>query len=341
MRSPLLRDERTSPLWIVGRTLEKLRVPLFFPEIEVVTIDVVPVDLILLVVFSPFCLREIDGHLDVLVLTEELSGEGVDSFLVDDRPHAVFKERLSSVSAFVGRCQSETVRRERHLGNLEVRLGCQMVGFVGDEQAEPVAVLVDIPVGAVVGRDCERADVVTPATEDADLVRELLAERVGERGVPLVHQVDGRGNDECADAGVGDGLQSEERLPAAGREDDRPLPVVRTPRVECGLLILTRFDLECGCQCEVRVRSGSVFDIVTESAVEGGLATAIVPLSGPLEECPVPIRLGPIRIDAVVPLCVWNFRRRIVEQERPLVEFDPHSVPKRTTVGRFNLSSTD
>lgn len=50
--------------------------------------------------------------------------------------------------------------------------------------------------------------------------------------------------------------------------------------------------------------------------------------------------IGPdaIRIDTVVALCVWNFLRRIVDQERPLVEFDPRSVRERTMVGRFNPS---
>jgi len=51
---------------------------------------------------------------------------------------------------------------------------------------------------------------------------ELVAEGVGERGVPLVHEVNRRRHDESTDASVGDGLQPEERLPAARGEYDTP-----------------------------------------------------------------------------------------------------------------------
>ena len=59
-------------------------------------------------------------------------------------------------------------------------------------------------------------------SRDADRLGELVAEGVGERGVPLIREAGRRRHDERADAGVGDGLQPEERLPAARGEHDTP-----------------------------------------------------------------------------------------------------------------------
>ena len=56
----LLCDKRSSALWVVGRTFEKLRIALLFPEVEVVTVDVISVELLLVVVLSPFLAGEFD-----------------------------------------------------------------------------------------------------------------------------------------------------------------------------------------------------------------------------------------------------------------------------------------
>jgi len=85
---------------------------------------------------------------------------------------------------------------------------------------------------------------VAATAEDADRLRELLTKGVGERGVPLIHQIDRRRDDERADAGVSDGLEAEERLPAARGGGRRCPAVVVDPGVEGGLLVVSWFDVE-------------------------------------------------------------------------------------------------
>lgn len=87
----LFCDECMLFLWIVGRLFEKFCVVLFFLEVEVVIIDVVLVDLVFFVVFSLFCWCEIDGYLDGFVFIEEIFGEGVDIFFVDNWFYMVFE----------------------------------------------------------------------------------------------------------------------------------------------------------------------------------------------------------------------------------------------------------
>jgi len=101
-----------------------------------------------------------------------------------------------TIGPLVGGGQPEAIRGDNHLGDLPVGRGWQVVFLVDDEQAELIAVLVDVAVGAVVGGDGDRGDVVAAAAEDADRFRELVAEGVGERGVPLVHEVNRRRHDE-------------------------------------------------------------------------------------------------------------------------------------------------
>jgi IS4 transposase len=77
----------------------------------------------------------------------------------------------------------------------------------------------------------------------------------------LVHQIDRRDDDECRNANVGDGLDAEKRLAAAGRQNDAAPPAVIAPRVEGGLLVVPRFDLNGWRECEVRVGSRFVRDV--------------------------------------------------------------------------------
>jgi len=80
------------------------------------TVNVVAVDLVLLVVLGSLVGSEFNGHLDRFVLTEELASQFANSFLVDDRTHAIFQQRLSVVSPLVGRGEPESEGCKRHLG---------------------------------------------------------------------------------------------------------------------------------------------------------------------------------------------------------------------------------
>src|SRR5699024_3921222 len=127
-----------------------------------------------------------------------------------------------------------------------------MVNFVRDQQPKPVAVLVDVAIGAIVGRHRDRSDLVSATTEHADrlfgpvstLTWELIAEGVGEGGVPLVHQIDRRRNHERPDTSIRDGLNAEKRLAAPSWKDNAATSVMSPPCIECCLLVLAWLDLE-------------------------------------------------------------------------------------------------
>ena len=78
--------------------------------------------------------------------------------------------------------------------------------------------------------------------------------------MPLVHQVDRRRHDERTDARVGDRLEPEERLPAAGREHDAALSAVVDPGVERGLLVVPRFDVDRRRQIKIGIGPSGVLD---------------------------------------------------------------------------------
>ena len=91
-------------------------------------------------------------------------------------------------------------------------------------------------------------------------MRQLIAEGVGERRVPLVHQVDRRRDHERGDASVSDRLDTEERLPTPGREHDAASSIMSMPRIERGLLVLARLDLEYRSESEFGVRPSCVLN---------------------------------------------------------------------------------
>jgi len=160
-----------------------------------------------------------------------------------------------------------------------------VVFLVDDEQAELIAVLVDVAVGAVVGGDGDRGDVVAAAAEDADRFRELVAEGVGESVAChwFMRSIVGV-TTRVPDASVGDGLQPEERLPAARGEYDTPSPIVVDPGVERRLLVVTRFDVERLREIEIGVGPRGVFESVSEAFLQRCLLVSVRPLTGPLEQ---------------------------------------------------------
>ena len=118
----LLGDEGTASMRVVGCPLQELLVTVFFPDVEVVVVHVVAVNLVLLVVLFALLGCEVDLQVNGFVLTEVLPGEFVDVLLVDDGANQVFQYVVLPVSAFVGSGQSES-RSNRHFGNLLVGRG--------------------------------------------------------------------------------------------------------------------------------------------------------------------------------------------------------------------------
>jgi hypothetical protein len=166
---------------------------------------------------------------------------------------------------------------------------------------------------------------VTATAEHANAIGRLATGDVGEGGVQLVHQIDRRCVNRCADTGVGDSLQAQKRLAAAGGQDDGTLTVVITPRFEGGLLVVSGLDLECGCQCEVGNGASRIVDGTNEAITQRRLVVAVGPVTDLLTEFPIAIGFGAIFPDAVVPLDVRNSARCIANKEVALVEFEPHS----------------
>jgi len=110
------------PCRVVRRAFEKLLIALVLPDVEVVVVHVVAVNLVLLVVLFALLGCEVDLQMNGFVLTEVLPGEFVDVLLVDDGANQVFQYVVLPVSAFVGSGQSES-RSNRHFGNLLVGRG--------------------------------------------------------------------------------------------------------------------------------------------------------------------------------------------------------------------------
>src|SRR5699024_8021325 len=119
-----------------------------------------------------------------------------------------------------------------------------------------------------IGCHRDRPDLVGAATEHADRMfrpisaprGQLVAEGVGEGGVPLVHQIDRRRDYERPDTSIRDRLNTEKRLPAPGRQHDAATTVMGSPRIECCLLVLAWLDLERRIECKLWIRPSGIFD---------------------------------------------------------------------------------
>ena len=151
-------------------------------------------------------------------------------------------------------------------------------------------------------------------------------------------------DDERADAGVGDCLEPEKGLAAAGGENDATSTVVVTPHIEGGLLVVAGFDPESGFEREVGIGAGGIFEFTVarggagELLLDGGLVTCsialvgavgisvVAPCTSPFEKRTIAVGLSAILVDAVVPLRIRNSIGSVGEQKRAAVELDPHCI---------------
>ena len=83
--------------------------------------------------------------------------------------------------------------------------------LVEDHQAEAVAVFVRVDEGGVVGADGDALDAVKPSAQHTHGATEGALQVGG----PLVHQVDGGGDDQGRSLGLRDGQLGHEALAAA------------------------------------------------------------------------------------------------------------------------------
>src|SRR5262245_37824005 len=68
-----------------------------------------------------------------------------------------------------------------------------MMAFIKDHQTPTIAEAVHVAVGTIIRCDSEILNLVIAATDQTD----LFAKRSAQQIVPLIHQINGRGDDEC------------------------------------------------------------------------------------------------------------------------------------------------
>ncbi len=108
-----------------------------------------------------------------------------------------------------------------------------MVRLVVDDEAVPVADLLHVDVGAVVGGDRDRPDLVASIAQDPGVEAQPLLDPA----LPLVHQVAQRHDDQRRDAVAGDQGQRDLGLARTRGLDDDPPASGLLPCLHRGLLI--------------------------------------------------------------------------------------------------------
>ena len=109
--------------------------------------------------------------------------------------------------------------------------------LVEDHESEPIADVVGPEVRRVVRRDGEGLDVLLATAELTDFHVELGFALAS----PLFEQIDGRHDDERRRVERLDRREPDHGFPAASREFETAPVVVRAPRVERFLLVLSEF----------------------------------------------------------------------------------------------------
>jgi len=133
--------------------------------------------------------------------------------------------------------QAEPVGCSEHASDVLVALCAEMVDFVEDDQAEPVAEFVGPQIRRIVGRNRQGFDALFAAAEPTDRHLELGFEFA----LPLFEQVDCRNHNESGSVDVGDSRERDDGFPRAGREFEHTTAVAVEPCVEGFLLVLTEF----------------------------------------------------------------------------------------------------
>src|SRR5262249_195764 len=100
--------------------------------------------------------------------------------------------------------------------------------FIANEQPELVAPALEMDVGGIVCGHSQRADVVLPAAEQAD----LSPESVLQLAVPLIQEVYGRRDHESGPGDLFNRQHGQKRLASTGRQHDDASATVPRPRFE-------------------------------------------------------------------------------------------------------------
>ena len=108
-----------------------------------------------------------------------------------------------------------------------------MVAFVEDHESELMAEPLHVQVRGIVGGHGDGLDVVVSPADQPDFGVELA----GNHAVPLLHQVDGRNDDQRAALDAGHAHERDESLARAGRQYD-DAPSARLPPGVHGLLLV-------------------------------------------------------------------------------------------------------
>ncbi|EMA55753.1 hypothetical protein C451_05103 [Halococcus thailandensis JCM 13552] len=104
------------------------------------------------------------------------------------------------------------------------------------------------------------------------------------------------------------------------------------PCIECRLLILARFDFERWIEREIRVGSSRILNLnrcrlyipLTTWILRVCIGIMIVPCIGPVEQDTIAIRGRTILFDTLIPLRVRNLFTSLPQEERALIEYNPH-----------------
>jgi hypothetical protein len=160
--------------------------------------------------------RKID--LDALdpIFRQEIACKLLDLTAVDDGADQLGVKRFAPVGTLRRRGQAEPIGGDgAEGGDLVARTG-EVMALVEHDESETISPAFQVDVGRVVGGDGQGLDIVVAAADQTH----GRAERCKHFSVPLVHERNGRRDDECGPADVSDREKRDQCLAGPGRQDD-------------------------------------------------------------------------------------------------------------------------
>src|SRR5262245_56549798 len=112
---------------------------------------------------------------------------------------------------------------------MTIHLAGKMVTLVEDDQAPAITESIHVTVRTIIGCDCEVLNLVIATADQTYLFSEGGTQQV----IPLIHQIDGRSDDECPTLYDLDNHLTDVAFACAGGEDDYAPSSGGFPSREC------------------------------------------------------------------------------------------------------------